>query len=66
MRPCVVLFGQRVLCSAFSLPRLCLEGFLLGVLKGSGQCSTPRAVPPVSAPGFPQLRPLSLALLISS
>eukprot|EP00959_Pyramimonas_sp_CCMP1952_P244791 5116808-Pyramimonas_sp.AAC.1 len=40
--------------------------FLLAGLKGARQCPSPRAVPPASAPRFPQLRPLSLALLISS
>eukprot|EP00959_Pyramimonas_sp_CCMP1952_P475171 9504043-Pyramimonas_sp.AAC.4 len=43
----------------YSLPRLCLEGFLLALLKGAGQCNTPRAVPPASAPRFSQLRQLS-------
>eukprot|EP00959_Pyramimonas_sp_CCMP1952_P342596 7177638-Pyramimonas_sp.AAC.1 len=49
-----------------SLPGLCLEGLLLSVLKGAGEWKTPRAVPPGSAPRFPQLRPLNLASLISS
>ena len=58
--------------SICSLTRLCLEGFLLGKLKGAGQWNPPRAVPPVAPPGcqakakakakanarFPQLRPL--------
>eukprot|EP00959_Pyramimonas_sp_CCMP1952_P207419 4339075-Pyramimonas_sp.AAC.1 len=39
-----------------SLPRLCLERFLLSLLKGAGQWRAPRAVPPASAPRF---RPLS-------
>eukprot|EP00959_Pyramimonas_sp_CCMP1952_P170752 3568288-Pyramimonas_sp.AAC.1 len=49
-----------------SLPRLCLEGFLLSMLKGSGSGPRPGRFPPGSAPRPPQLRPLSLALLISS
>ena len=45
-------------CAIFySLPRLLPRGFLLAGLKGAGQCNSPRAVPPVPAPRFPQLRP---------
>eukprot|EP00959_Pyramimonas_sp_CCMP1952_P386000 8089488-Pyramimonas_sp.AAC.1 len=47
-----------------SLPRLCLEGFLLRQLKVARQCKSPWAVPPGaprSAPRLPQLRRLGYA-----
>eukprot|EP00959_Pyramimonas_sp_CCMP1952_P070562 1473848-Pyramimonas_sp.AAC.1 len=40
--------------SYFFLPRLCLEGFLLSVLKWTGQYNPPWAVPPVPWERFPQ------------
>eukprot|EP00959_Pyramimonas_sp_CCMP1952_P115074 2405670-Pyramimonas_sp.AAC.1 len=47
------------------LVRLCLEGFLPCVRKGPGNGNRPGRFPLASAPRFPQLRPLSLALFIS-